>query len=187
MGQQGRAIGANPEPRRVAKARHPARPHHHMQAGGKQCGHQHFGGDRHAERAEQKWHGKRCRQSRDGQPDLPATGWALQGDGLGVTTALAEVAAQQPVWAHNQHGGHHHEHQHQSRARQHHHAKGLQHPDEQRGQIGTRNAAQPADHDDHEGLGDHHQIDLQIRRSRRQRQHPAQSGKARPECEYRGE
>ena len=61
-----------------------------------------------------------------------------------------------------QHHRHDHEHQHQGRLGQQHDAEGLQHPDQQRGQISARQAAQAADHNHDEGIGDHVEVDLQI-------------------------
>ncbi|GAV36553.1 hypothetical protein ROTAS13_04241 [Roseomonas sp. TAS13] len=98
-----------------------------------------------------------------------------------------QETAEQPVRAQHQHRRHHQEDQHQRALRQQRHAEGLQHADQQAGQEGARQAAQPTHHHDHEGFGDHRQVDLEVGRGIGQGQRAAQPGQPGAQGEDRGE
>ena len=135
--QQAGRIGAHVEPCRMPEARHPARAHHEMQAGGEQHQHQRLRQHRQRVGAE---HGRRTDRAGQGDGTQPAQrghGRADHGDRPAAGPRLGLRAPQQAVRADRQHGRHDGEHQHQRGLRHQRQPEALQQRDQQRREVGA--------------------------------------------------
>ena len=109
----------------------------------------------------------------------------VSGGGFGA--GGGQRAAEQAVGADDEHDGHDDECQHKGGLRQQEDAEGLQQGDQQAGEIGAGQAAEAADHDDDEGVGDDGEVQLQVGGAVGKRQRAAEAGEAGAEGEDQGE